>query len=57
MKQEDNLFVSATQMISSLLTQTSNNPNNAYLYGHHQMEYKEIKLTILLIQSGGRAQL
>lgn len=35
----------------------SNNQNDAYVLRHHQVEYTEIKLSILLGQRGRRAQL
>lgn len=57
MRQESGLYVSANLINSSLLTLSLINQNDGCIYGHHQMEYIEIKFHTLLLKEGGRAQL
>lgn len=47
MKQETDLSISAT-----LFPHMSSNNENAFIHGHHRVEYREIKFTILLLKGG-----
>lgn len=47
MKQETDLSIFAT-----LFPHMSSNNENAFIHGHHRVEYREIKFTILLLKGG-----
>lgn len=54
---ESDLTISASPIISSSLTLSSNKQNDTSTHGYQQIDYIEMKLTILLLKGNRGTQL